>query len=349
METLGVSFSEFKGFNSTSEVKVAEFAKGLYLNGKDISAISPRPLNNFVKDFKFVIPLLDNLPELDEALLSSLLLSHPRKYHQRIRQLIVGYFLFEGKPINQFLFEDDSEYKIFERFSDDGKPPIRRAVIANLIASYVYNCISSLRLGERTTLQEFFNFPEAGEIASYIQACGQQLLNLYGIPSRKIMEVSAFFAKAINGLEEGSECEDPKLEVLYKSVKEGICHPVLIYILELLETADQASLIFSGPGFGNNKLGSGSLFRDDWTEVIKDLKSFVGKREVSSMRTTSVIFERSLPEQKALKMFTVSTEIYNTLRDVEIFPGVLSTRIVFKTKLNPEQVFDIQVPHECDE
>jgi hypothetical protein len=61
METLNMTFSDFKGFTSTKALPVGEFCKKLFLRGTDIYGYSPRPFLNSAKDYKYIVTLKEHV------------------------------------------------------------------------------------------------------------------------------------------------------------------------------------------------------------------------------------------------------------------------------------------------
>lgn len=86
---ISLPLSETKGFTSAPNVKVAEFCKRTYCNGKLVSGLSPRPTLNFINDYKHVFSFLQNTG-MDATKLNQVLdRLHPR-YKDDVNDLIIA-------------------------------------------------------------------------------------------------------------------------------------------------------------------------------------------------------------------------------------------------------------------
>jgi len=78
MEHLGVQFSSIKGYSSSaSTIRIAEFCRRLYINGNDVSPVSPKVATLVASDFKYA-GLLESF--MDDSSFMRLILSYPDKY-----------------------------------------------------------------------------------------------------------------------------------------------------------------------------------------------------------------------------------------------------------------------------
>lgn len=94
MTFLGMKFSEFKGFESTSEIRIAEFCKHLYLNATQINGLSPRPFLNLARDYKHIISVIKHSQLNELSATPYVIFAIPKKYRDSAFDLLVLTKLF---------------------------------------------------------------------------------------------------------------------------------------------------------------------------------------------------------------------------------------------------------------
>jgi hypothetical protein len=102
MTHLGVEFSVMKGFRSGSrEDKVAEFCKRLYLNGKSVSAFSPRPALNYARDYKHISSFIENC-KLDQSQTISVVNETNKSRKSEVTDLLLAQELLRNRSSSPF-------------------------------------------------------------------------------------------------------------------------------------------------------------------------------------------------------------------------------------------------------
>lgn len=96
MKSLKMTFSEFKGFNSTKDCKISEFCKKLYKDGVLISGFSPNPFLNYSRDYKYVISCIQTASLDREQATPWIIASRHRKKHCCVFDILVLHEIVNG-------------------------------------------------------------------------------------------------------------------------------------------------------------------------------------------------------------------------------------------------------------
>jgi len=326
MKTLGVSFSEFKGFTSNETTKVAEFAKGLYLDGKDVSGISPRPLLNFSRDFKYIIPLMDYIKPSEDDL-NRLVDNVGPKYRGKTWELISMYNLIKDKEINFDKLEGTLKANL-QAITRHEYTLAKRSLVTNTIAMVISKQIDGISLIGKQTTSLLFKEKKPEVFAELAQSCCQ--LSMKFSPSNaksKPMEVAAYVAHSVRN----ADVLSPVGSILAKMLNDKVLHPVIFLLAEMTTLKDSMKAIqvrsTSTSGFT-----MAALLREDWSEAVRDLLKYGGRLEPTAVKRSIDIFETLLPDVKANKMFAISNVLLEGLNTLELEDLGETVKLSYKNK-----------------
>lgn len=196
MERLGVSFSDLKGYSTTtSSIRVAEFCKRLYVNGTDYSPISPKAVTKAAKDFKFANAIHHHL---DDDGFREYLLRTPDRWRKEALMLfsLPDWVTGINKQVDPDL-ESLKEFKLKLEYLK-ARPDSLKNIAVSEIALFALEQITKRKSALAKISKDFFKHAEPEVIATHISVNANEAAfsKIYPDLSGDSLPLASFLAEA---------------------------------------------------------------------------------------------------------------------------------------------------------